>query len=762
MNPRLAVLSALFALTGVWLSKMISVTGIVLITFLVIVIFFQLKRKTFVVLMFLPLFFFYSQWYELKNISLFPPHTTDFQGTIETIPKIDGNMISFQYKSSGELLVVRYKMNSADEKRSLEKIEIGMQCFLNGTLKDPQPQSHYFGMNYREFLHNKNIHWILELSQVDAESCVKDKKENLISRIKIWRSKSIKQLETQFSQNTAGLMNALIFGYREKIEIETLESYQKLGLTHLLAVSGFNVGIVSYFLYLLFVRMGIVKELAYVLIVIFLPIYIVLTGGESSIVRAGIMGMLALCFIVFRKKINPAMLLSIVCIIMLFWNPLYAFDLGFQLSFLMTFVLITSFSLFKSRSNIQLLIITSFMCSLFSFPIILYHFFEFSLWSLPINILYIPVVSLVLFPVSLFVFTVIQLTPSAVYLLKLPVQILFECSASFLEIAQKFNGMLLLGRPSSWLFLFYFLAILYLFYEWERNDRIHLRFCLPFLFIIMVQACIPYLNPSAKVSFINVGQGDSVLIELPFRRAVYLIDTGGAIPFKKEKWEERAEEYDVTKKAVLPYLKGRGIRKIDGLILSHPDMDHAGGTVFLINNFPIETIYMPKNNNLSELETKIIESGKQKGIHVKNLRKGMQWSIGNSQFLVLHPSEKDTSSNNRSVVLWIKLYNTSFLLTGDIEKEAEHEIINNFSRLNVDVLKVAHHGSRTSTTDQFLELAAPEFAVISSGRNNIYGHPAIDVITRLKKKKVTIYRTDENGDIIFEAAERGLKITTVQ
>lgn len=762
MNPRLAVLSALFALIGVWFSKMISVTGIVLITFLVIVILFQLRRKIIVVLVFLPFFFLYTQWYEQKNTSLFPPYTTNFQGTIETIPKINGKVISFQYKTSREILVVRYKMNSADEKRRLEKLEISMHCLLNGTLKEPESRSHFYGMNYREYLHNKNIHWILEASTVDAGSCALDKKESLISKIKIWRSKSIKQLEAHFTQNTAGLMNALVFGYREKIETKTLEAYQKLGLTHLLAVSGFNVGIVSYFLYLLSVRIGIMKELAYVLIVIFLPIYIVLSGGESSIVRAGIMGMLALCLIVSQKKINPAVLLSIVCIIMLLWNPLYAFDLGFQLSFLMTFVLITSISLFKAKSNTQLLIITSFMCSLFSFPIILYHFFEFSLWSLPINVIYIPFVSLILFPVSIFVAAVIHFIPSAVYLLKLPVQFLFESSASILEMVEKFNGTLLLGRPSSWLFLMYFLAVLYLFYEWERKDHFHLRFCIPCMFILTLHVCFPYLNPTAKVSFINVGQGDSILIELPFRKAVYLIDTGGSIPFEREEWEEANEEYDVTKKVVLAYLKGRGIRRLDGLILSHADMDHAGGTVFLLKNFPVDTLYLPKNKNLSKLEMEIIESGKKEGIQMMYLRKGMRWSIGNSQFSVLHPGEKNTSANNRSIVLWVKLYNTSFLLTGDIEKEAEHEILNNFSRLKADVLKVAHHGSATSTTKQFLELAEPEFAVISSGRNNIYGHPAKDVTARLREKKVTIYRTDENGDIIFKAGKRSLKIYSVQ
>jgi competence protein ComEC len=762
MNQRFVVTSALFALAGVWFSKMMSVTGIVLTTFLVIVIIFQLKRKSFIVLIFLPLFFLYTQWYEMKNISIFSPQTTNFQGSIDSIPKINGKMITFQFKTSGETLVVRYKMSSATEKRTLEKLEISMNCFLNGTLIEPGRQSHYYGMDYREYLHNKNIHWILVPSLVDVSSCVSDQKTSFLSQIKLWRSNSIKKFESHFSQNAAGLMNALIFGYREKIENETLEAYQKLGLTHLLAVSGFNVGIISYFLYLFFVRLGIVKELAYVLIIISLPVYIVLTGGESSIVRAGIMGILALSFIVFRKKINSAALLSIVCFMMLLWNPLYAFDLGFQLSFLMTFVLITSLSMFQSRSNIKLLIVTSFMCSIFSFPIILYHFFEFSLWSLPFNILYIPFVSLVLFPVSFIVFAVIHLFPGGIYLLKYPVQFLFESSASFLMIAEKLDGTILLGRPSSWLFFLYFLAILYLVYRWERKGRFYMRFCIPFLLILMLQGSIPYLSPSANVSFINVGQGDSILIELPFRKAVYLIDTGGAIPFEKEEWEEADKEYDVTKKAVLPFLKGRGIRKIDGLILSHADMDHAGGTVLLLKNITVKTIYLPKNDKLSQLELEIMEEGKHLGIHIKHMKKGMKWGAGNIRFLVLHPNENNTSSNNRSVVLWSRLYNTSFLFTGDIEKEAEDEIKNNYTWLKADILKVAHHGSSTSTAEHFLQLVSPKYAVISAGENNIYGHPAKDVISRLKEKNVTIFRTDQHGDILIEVQKRDVKINTVE
>jgi competence protein ComEC len=762
MNPRLAVLCALSAITGIWLYEKFSVTGTVFIAFLVIVIIFQLNSKAFLVLIMLPLFFFYSHWYELNNKSLIPLQKTSFHGTVETIPKINGKMINFQYKTREETIVVRYKMKSEDEKHALEKIDISMKCQLNGTLKKPEPQSHFYGMNYLEYLHNKKIHWVLEPFEIDENSCISSTRTTLSSYIKLWRSKSIKQIENHFSDNTAGLMNALIFGYREKIEPQTLEAYQKLGLTHLLAVSGYNVGIVSYFLYLFFVRAGIIKELSYVLIVFFLPLYIVTTGGESSIVRAGIMGMLVLCFIVFQKKLNPAILLSAVCILMLIWNPLSIFDLGFQLSFLMTFVLITSISLLGSRSNLQLLIITSSICSLFSFPIIIYHFYEFSLWSVPLNIIYIPFVSLVLFPVSFLMFLCVLLFPKAVFLFKLPVQFLFEGSASFLEFSQTFNGTLLLGRPAFWLLFLYFLAILYWFFRWENKRRFHPKYTVPFLIIMAMHSVMPYMNQKASVSFINVGQGDSILIELPNREAVYLIDTGGSVAFEKEEWEEPDEEYDVTKKVVLPYLKGRGIRKIDGLILTHGDMDHAGGADYLMNHFSVKNVYLPKSINHNQLEKEIIKSAKHLGININLLSKGMQWGSEQTHFLIMHPGQKKSTSNNGSIVFWAKLYQTSFLFTGDIEKEAETEIMNNYSRLEADVLKVAHHGSKTSTTEKFLKESAPEYAVISSGKNNRYGHPDIEVINRLKSKGIIIYRTDKNGDIRFVVGKHSIRADTVQ
>jgi competence protein ComEC len=504
-----------------------------------------------------------------------------------------------------------------------------------------------------------------------------------------------------------------------------------------------------------------VKEAVYLLIAAILPIYVILTGGESSIVRAGFMGMLFFLFIIFGKKLDSVMILSFVCITMLLVNPSFAFDLGFQLSFLMTFILMTSISFLHAKSFLVLLITTSFMCSFFSFPIIIYNFYEFSLWSIPLNILYIPLVSFVLFPVSVLVFLLVVLLHVSVGIITYPVEFLFVHAASFLNLFHGLYGSVLLGKPSMYIVFLYFAALIYLFYKWERNERFQIKNLLPFLIVIIIQFISPYISPAAFVTFINVGQGDSILIELPFRKGVYLIDTGGSFSFEQEEWEKPNEKFDVTKKNVIPFLKARGIKKLDGLILSHGDMDHAGGALLLIEKFPIDYLLMP-NNKPNELEKEIQTKAKRAGIQIQYLNSGIQWERDGSKFYVLHPSDKQLSSNNQSVILWTKIYHTSLLFTGDIEEEGEKETMLKYRSLNADILKVAHHGSKTSSTASFIEKVSPKFGVISVGKNNIYGHPNDEVLQRLIQNKVKIYRTDLNGDILFKINKNGINVLTAK
>ncbi|MBN3556208.1 DNA internalization-related competence protein ComEC/Rec2 [Fictibacillus nanhaiensis] len=685
-----------------------------------------------------------------------------FSGKIRSIPKIDGNLLRFELITNNETVVVSHKIKSAVEKEQLKKLSINLSCVIKGKLEEPRKKSHFFGMDYREYLKNNKIYWSLKTVEFGVDQCVKTKDLSVHEHIKSWRSKNIKELESHFSNNTAGLMNALLFGYRNGIEAETLHYYQGLGLTHLLAVSGFNVGIVTYFLYLILVRLGVVKEIAYGVILIFLPVYIVLTGAESSIIRAGMMGMIVICFMMFRRKMHPVTLLSTVCIGMLSFNPSFAFDLGFQLSFLMTFVLITSIYVLKDAFPLKLLILTSFICSLFSFPIILYHFFEFSLLSIPFNVLYIPFVSIVLFPISFFILLLSIFAPRTIPIVNEIIEYLFNFSVWFMEKAQFLKMAVVFGRPAEWIFGLYFVAIFYFLYRWEVTKRIHILVAVPFLFVSFIHWGIPYVNPKATISFINVGQGDSILVELPYRKAVYLIDTGGSISFDQEDWEKREEEYDVTKEVVYPFLKAKGIRHLDGLIITHGDMDHAGGGEFLLETIKVSNVFLPFKRENNKLETLIETTSAANNINVVKLGKGKHWESAHSSFFVLHPGSKESTSNNNSIVLWLKVYNHTFLLTGDMEAEAEREVMNSFPKIKADVLKVGHHGSVTSSTASFLDKVSPRFGIISAGENNLYGHPALEVLKRLREREVTIYRTDEHGDISINVNKKRLKVNTAQ
>jgi competence protein ComEC len=762
MNPRNAVLCALSSITGVWLAKQFSMTGMLAAAFLVIIITIQLKRKSFLFLFSLLFFFTYTHLYDTWHRSMIPPDATFFQGQITTIPEMNGRNISFHFHTYGEAVMVRYRMKSETEKHRLMNLQVNMNCFIHGRIEEPDSLKRFYSMDYKAFLNNKKIFWILIPESIPLEKCTVSAEKGWIEQIKSWRTLSIDRMEENFSPTSAGLMNALLFGYRDGIDTDILKTYQELGLTHLLAVSGFNVGIITYFLYMLLVRIGLLKEIAVVLILAFLPIYIVLTGGESSIVRAGIMGMVVLGSFLLRKKGAPAVLLASVFMAMLLYAPGYAFDLGFQLSFLMTFILISSARLIQKKPFFHVLLMTSFMCSLFSFPIIVFHFFEFSIWSVPFNLVYIPLVSMVLFPLAFFAYLSIMVFPQTLPIFEVPVNILFEASVLLLERAKPSIGNLILGRPSIGVVMVYFISLLFLFFRWEKRGGFHFWHILPFLSVIVLQSIIPFLNPTAAITFINVGQGDSILVELPYRRGVYLIDTGGSLSIERENWEVPDKEFNVTEHIVHPYLKGRGIRKLDILLISHRDIDHAGGARYLIDELRVDNLYMPDNMDRSQLEVELITEAVRRGVNIRFADRGMSWGDENTRFLIMHPSQKKKFSNNQSIVLWASIFNSSFLFTGDIEEEAEKDIAEYYSTLQVHVLKIAHHGSRTSTTEPFLNKILPKYAVLSLGENNRYGHPDPGVINRLKERNIRIFRTDLQGDILFNVSKKGLKVVSAR
>lgn len=234
-----------------------------------------------------------------------------------------------------------------------------------------------------------------------------------------------------------------------------------------------------------------------------------------------------------------------------------------------------------------------------------------------------------------------------------------------------------------------------------------------------------------EVHFIDVGQGDSTLIIQGDKSM--LIDAG------------TNESHEIVEE----YLKAQGIQKLDYIVGTHPHEDHIGGLDDVIKNFDVDNILFPKAISTTKTFESFINAVKDKGMKLTNPIVGQEYELGKARFKILAPnSEKYDELNNYSIVLKLSFGNVNYLFTGDAQKESEEEILNNGIDIKSDVIKIGHHGSSTSTSSKFLNAVNPKYAVISLGKDNSYGHPHKEIITRLKISDIKIYRTDENGTIV--------------
>ncbi|MED5074483.1 DNA internalization-related competence protein ComEC/Rec2, partial [Anoxybacillus geothermalis] len=265
-----------------------------------------------------------------------------------------------------------------------------------------------------------------------------------------------------------------------------------------------------------------------------------------------------------------------------------------------------------------------------------------------------------------------------------------------------------------------------------------------------LQLAAPYVDPHGEVTVLDVGQGDCIYIELPYRKAVYLIDTGGAAEWGKESWRRRAHPFSVGRDVVVPFLKAQGVRTIDKLILTHDDADHIGSAPEVF-----EAVKVKEMVTSPGALPRVQKMARPFSGPVRTAVRGERWTEGGVQFIVLHPEKGNNEDNNGSLVLLARLGGLIWLFAGDIEEEAEQALIRAYPELRADVLKVAHHGSKTSTTEPFLRTIKPRAAIISVGRYNRYGHPSSEVLMRLRQQRAIVWRTDENGAIRYVYGENG-------
>lgn len=523
------------------------------------------------------------------------------------------------------------------------------------------------------------------------------------------------------------------------------------------------------------------KRITKILTIIFLIFFMALTGFTASVVRASIMGILILTSGLVHRKSDTINNLGISSLIILICNPYTIIDAGFWLSFAGTMGIILleepinsyfqKFKICKIKSISWIInsFTITFAANIIIIPIMAYMFSTFSMTFWISNILAAPVMEFVTIYGFLIYFISIFLLPLAKFL-----GIILNFSLNSLikiaEITSLIPGSSIYIKTPYLLECIIYYLILFLIFNWKRikekleNNKIlekikknsYKYISIILISIILTNTISNKIFQEIKIYFVDVGQGDSTLIQTIEGKNI-LIDGGGS----------EFGSFDVGESILLPYLLDRRITTIDYLMISHFDSDHIGGVFAILENLEVKNIIISKQGETSENLKKFYEITNNKGIRTIIVKKGDIVEIDKySHFEILFPEDnliEDNILNNNSIVARFNSLDFSILFTGDIEEIAEKRLCELYSgtdKLEAFVLKVAHHGSKTSSTEEFLELVKPKIALIGVGKNNNFGHPNIDVIERLENMGSKIYRADNCGEIIIRINREKLQIHT--
>ncbi|UPT60081.1 DNA internalization-related competence protein ComEC/Rec2 [Geobacillus thermoleovorans] len=658
-------------------------------------------------------------------------------------PAIDGDRLQAAVQAGKERVQLRYIIRTAAEKEALRaRLMPGVVCRLSGMLERPMPASNPYAFDYRRYLRRHRIHWLFLPEAIDLSACVRVR-PTIIERLEAIREAGVRRIEARFPPEAAGIAAALIYGERRSLDEEVISGYQQLGIIHLLAISGGHVTLLVGAALAAAIRF-VTREAAVLALLVFLPMYAVLAGASPSVLRACATGMIVLAVQWKKGMIHPLDALSWTALALLVFDPYMVWDVGFQLSFLVTFALLAHVSVLASaRSMLQNLFQTALAAQLAALPILLYHFYEISVWSIGLNVFFVPWYSFVILPIA-FLSAVFSFSP-LIWLFSRLIE-LTDAVVRFFSVDYSF--MLVLGRPGPWCLAGYLTAIAAVFLDWERGRL--LRGLTAVAAATALQLAAPYVDPKGEVTVLDVGQGDCIYIELPYRKAVYLIDTSGTPEWVREPWRKRSRPFAVGRDVVVPFLKAQGVRTLDQLILTHDDADHIGAAPEVMGAVRVKKI-VTSPGALPAVKA----MARPFSVPVAASVRGDRWKVGDAAFSVLHPEAGNNEDNNGSLVLLARLGRLTWLFAADIEEEAEQALIRAYPELRADVLKVAHHGSKTSTTELFLRTVKPRAAIISVGRYNRYGHPSPEVLMRLRQQRAIIWRTDENGAIRYVYDENG-------
>ncbi len=577
--------------------------------------------------------------------------------------------------------------------------------------------------------------------------------------------------------NKNGIIGAIILGDKTDLDSDIKELYSVSGIAHILAISGLHISFIGMAIYRLLRRRFRFLFSAAVSIPVVLS-FGIMSGFGISTIRAIIMFILKIIGEVLGRKYDAITAISLAGLVLLVQNPFVVCNSGFQMSFgaIIAIVLILPIveEILNTDNKIIKVLSANFTISLVMNPILAWNYYELPTFSFLLNIVVVPLISVVIVSSIVGIFcSCIMFGLGKVVIF--PGCGILELYTFLCNIINKSSvASIVVGQPKVTIIIVYYAILLVVLFglknirtkytraEKERNiikketglvlekkakkerrikgQNVKLRLACIVGFLLL--NCLIYYipNPGFYITFINVGQGDGILIHGDNGTKV-MVDGGST------------SEKQVAKNCIVPYLKAEGIGTIDYSIITHTDKDHISGILEILENnnsnrIRIKNLVMPDINMKDDTYNELIEKAKLKKINVLYIKKGDTLSLGKTKIKCIYPETTTTASdkNDYCTVLSVKNKTSKILLTGDISKEIEEKIKDDIEE-NYTVLKVAHHGSNYSSSEKFLKKVNPKYSIISVGKNNSYGHPGNETMERLRKQGGVIYRTDEKGGI---------------
>lgn len=677
------------------------------------------------------------------------PATT--QLTLQDV-KISGATLRGFALAERQRVYFTYRFQNEQEKQRYEATSLyGLQLQTEATWATPTRPAHRYAFSMASYIKSKGAVGMLEVTTLR----VTGRSTSFATRLATQRFNVARHIEATFPKSLQAEAQALLIGLRDDVDEELTRAYQILGITHLFAISGLHVGLMTAILYYVLLRLGVRREHATVLLIIALPLYAMLAGGAPSVWRAVTVTVLVLAVQLKKRRIAVDDALACTFIFFVLWHPYSIFQVGLQLSYGATISLIYAQRLMQYFPSYfaQAFLITT-VTQLAVYPLILYHFFEVSVSSLLMNLVFVPLFSTIILPTTMALFVVTYIAPPLATLLFTVYEPLRTWLTVFIQALTTIPWQLWTpGRPAWWGIVLAYVGVFMLVISIEnKRPRLGLLAfvcsALPLHFSYLAQSDV-------RITFLDVGQGDSIIIELPRRRAVYVIDTGGVLRFNKEGWQQ-GKPYEVGRRVVVPYLKGKGITKVDTLILTHPDADHVEGAEEVMQEITVKALHVTPNSfQKSEVMQAIEQEVNTQKIPVYEVMRGQSWQKAGVQFMYVAPFEAGEGKNNDSLVVVMQYGKMRALFTGDLEAEGEAQLQDAILR-NIALLKAGHHGSKTSSTEAFIAHTNPQLTIFSAGLNNRYGHPHPDVLARFADRATLT--TADVGTIEVELSTTNMTI----